>query len=326
MTLSALCPLWRKTLGRIFEKRNDNIDAECLANEVLIGFIQRLFGMALTGDVSEQILPIFHGPGGNGKTTLLGVLLGMLGDDYGMAAPPGLLVIRHGEAHPTERAALHGKRLVVDMESAEDARLNEALVKQLTGGDRITARRMREDHWSFDPTHTLIMGTNHRPAIRETKNAIWRRVKLVPFDVEIPKDEQDPKLPLKLRKEYPGILAWCVRGCLDWQRNGLQVPPEVEAATDEYRKDQDSIGQFILDECKTVSKDDELWDKVKWKATPLYVAYTKWTENSGEKPVPQKAFGIALMERGFERKENHGYWYHGIALRPQAESATERSN
>src|SRR5262249_11573097 len=159
-----------------------------------------------SGDVSEQILPILWGTGANGKSTLLGAMLEMMGKDYAMMAPPGLLIVKRSETHPTERAALYGKRLVVDMEAAEGARLNEAWVKQLTGSDKISARRMREDFWDFAPTHKIMMATNYRPEIRETKNAIWRRVKLIPFTVAIPEEEQVKNLPHQLRAEYPGIL------------------------------------------------------------------------------------------------------------------------
>ncbi len=156
----------------------------------MIRFWQRLCGLSLTGVVDEQILPILYGSGANGKSTILNVLLEMLGQDYSLMAPPGILLMKGGESHPTERAALYGKRLVVDVESAEGARLNENLVKQLTGGDRIQARRMREDFWEFAPTHKLMLCTNHRPEIKETKNAIWRRIKLIPFTVTIPESEQ----------------------------------------------------------------------------------------------------------------------------------------
>jgi putative DNA primase/helicase len=150
-------------------------------------------------------------------------------------APPGLLVVKRGETHPTERAILFGKRLVVDMESAEGARLNEQFVKQMTGGDKITSTRMREDFWDFWPTHKVLLCTNHKPKIKETKDAIWRRLRLIPFTVRIPDEEQDKELPRKLRVESPGILAWCVRGCLEWQRHGLAEPDEVKAATKKYR-------------------------------------------------------------------------------------------
>ncbi len=297
--MDAKCPIWEQAVQKIF--------AGC---EPVISFVRRLCGIALTGDVTEQILPIFYGSGANGKSTVLATILDILGSDYAIMAPPGLLFQRHGDNHPTERACLFGKRLVVDMESAEGARLNEPLVKQLTGSDRIEARRMREDFWSFIPTHKIIMGTNHRPEIKETKNAIWRRVKLVPFKVEIPEMEQILDLPARLKVEYPGILAWCVRGCLDWQDGGLRTPKEVKDATAEYRADQDTLGCFFEELCITNPS-------AAARSSQLYERYSKFTEGSGEKPMNQKSFGVAMIERGFERYTNNGTWYRGIGLRSE---------
>jgi putative DNA primase/helicase len=297
----ARCPLWDSVLEKIFDR-----------NAEMIGFVQRLFGMSLTADVSEQVLPIFWGSGANGKTTILTAIIEMMGDDYALAAPPGLLVMRRGEAHPTERACLFGKRLVVDMESAEDARLNETLVKQLTGSDQITARRMREDFWTFSPTHKIIMGTNHKPEIRETKHAVWRRLRLVPFTVTIPDDEADKTIPRRLRAEYPGILAWCVRGCLDWQRDGLKPPADVVKATEKYRGEQDALADFFAAECV-------INEQLSARATLLY---ERFRQRVGSDAMTQHKFGRVMTERGFERSENHGIWYRGIGLRADSEKKT----
>ena len=139
----------------------------------------------------------------------------------------------------------------MDSETAEGARFNETLVKQLTGGDKISARRMKEDFWTFSPSHKLLLCTNHKPTIGETKAAIWRRVKLVPFNVAIPEDQQDSKMPERLRSEYPGILAWCVEGCLDWQDlvRGPDIPESVANATKQYRDEQDVLAEFLASEC-----------------------------------------------------------------------------
>jgi P4 family phage/plasmid primase-like protien len=306
----AKCPVWDSVLEKIFN-RNAN----------MIAFVQRLFGMALTADISEQVLPIFWGSGANGKTTLLTAILEMMGSDYAVMAPPGLLLVKRGEAHPTERACLFGKRLVVDMESAEDARLDETTVKRLTGSDPITARRMREDFWTFSPTHKIILGTNHKPVIRETKHAIWRRVKLVPFTITIPDNEVDKTISARLRGEYSGILAWCVRGCLDWQRDGLNPPPEVTTATDKYKDEEDVLGQFLAAECL-------LDPQLVAGASDLY---SRYREYKGDHALSQHLFGRALTERGFERFENHGIHYRGIMLRPivdekQAKNASDPPN
>lgn len=294
---SASCPLWEEFVNRIFAGNRD-----------LIGFIQRLCGLALTGDVSEQILPIFFGEGGNGKSTLLNALLDIMGPDYAIMAPPGLLFAKQNEGHPTDKASLFGMRLVIDMESAEGARLNEAIVKQLTGSDRISARRMREDFWTFLPTHKLIVCTNNQPAIAETKNAIWRRLKLVPFTVEIPEAEQKADLPRLLKAEFPGILAWCVRGCVDWVTRGLQTPDVIQKATSEYRAEEDTLTAFINEECL-------IGDSYRVKASMFYRAYLDQLDQSGPVRVTQTSVGRAMKKKGFEKKISDGKWYIGIALR-----------
>jgi putative DNA primase/helicase len=313
----AECPLWTAALQRIFVK-DENPDAEPVPDQDLISFIQRLFGYSLTGDVEDEILPIFYGDGANGKTTLLSVILQMMGSDYAIAAPPNFLVVKHGEQHPTERALLHGKRLVTDMESAEGARLNEAFVKLVTGRDQIQCRGMRQDFWSFWPTHKIVMGTNHKPIIRETKDAIWRRVKLVPFNVTIPEADQDRKLTKKLRAEFPGILNWSIAGCLEWQKNGLAEPNVVKVATAEYRQDQDVMGDFLAEEC-TVNA--QLWAR----AGALYTRYVKFTDRTGEAAMNLKAFSSALKDRGFERFINNGKCYRGLGLKPGVQADTDRS-
>ena len=290
----AECPLWLKTLGEIFG-----------GNQALIGFWRRLCGLTLTGVVQEQVLPIPYGAGANGKSTLLGVLLRLLGPDYAMKAPPDLLMVKRTPEHATERAALFGKRLVVAIETGEGARLNEVMVKELTGGDQITARRMREDYWSFWPTHKVFLCTNHRPTVRGTDHAIWRRLKLIPFNITIANDKQDKALPEKLAAELPGILAWCVRGCLEWQEDGLNPPAEVEAATTQYKQDEDTLGAFLAENCTTAAGD-------RVKASALFARYKAW---SGDDRITQRKFGRAMTERGFERITNDGIWYLGLDLR-----------
>jgi putative DNA primase/helicase len=294
----ALCPTWLSVIDTVF-----NQDQE------LIRFWQQLCGLCLTGNIGEQILPILYGTGANGKSTMLGALLEILGPDYAIVAPPGLLMTRHNDSHPTERASLFGKRLVVDMESAEGARMNESIVKQLTGSDRISARRMREDFWDFAPTHKIIMATNHKPEIRETKNAIWRRIKLIPFTHSIPEDKQIRDLPVRLRTEYSGILSWCIRGCLDWRKNGLIVPPSVAAATQAYQSEEDVLGEFIAENCVVGPNYRE-------RASRLYERYSQAMDRAGvESKLSQTAFGRAMAERGFKKIKSSHTSYLGIALR-----------
>jgi putative DNA primase/helicase len=233
-------------------------------------------------------------------------VLDLLGEDFAIKAAPELVMIKR-DAHPTERADLFGKRLVACVETSEGKRLAETLVKDLTGGDKQRARRMREDFWQFDPTHKIILATNHKPEIRGTDHAIWRRIRLVPFNVTVPENEQDPALPDKLRAELPGILAWCVRGCLDWQEHRLGTPEEVKDATAAFRQQQDVLGMFIDERC-IVNAD------AKVKSGDLYAAYKAWCLATGEHAVNQTRFGEAISERGFGKMRSGGHWRGGIGL------------
>ncbi len=263
-------------------------------NVELVQFLQRFFGMALVGEVRDHVLLLCLGPGANGKSLTLETVCGVLGSDYAMQAPADLLMVRKGERHPTELADLHGKRFVAAVESSEGGRLSETLVKQLTGGDSIRARRMREDFWQFRPSHTVALATNHKPTIRGTDHAIWRRIRLLKFNVTIPEHEQDKQLAVKLRGEYPAILRWCVEGCLAWQRYGLQSPAEVMAATEEYRASEDTLGEFISEICTVAPQYD-------CQAGVLYGHYKDWATKRGEDVITQTAFGARLVERGFAK-------------------------
>jgi putative DNA primase/helicase len=167
---------------------------------------------------------------------------------------------------------------------------------------------MREDFWQFDPTHTVFLATNHRPEVRGTDHAIWRRLRLVPFNVTIPKPQQDRALAEKLRAELPGVLRWIVAGCLEWQREGLGEPEEVKAATGQYREDMDILGDFMAVRCT-------VHPNACAGATPLYNAYKSWCEENGETAVPQRRFGLQLGERGFEKDKVGTVVWRGIGLR-----------
>lgn len=282
----ATCPRFRAFLERILP--DDDIRA----------FVQRAAGYSLTALAVENVLLVCLGRGANGKSTLMERLLRLFGG-YGSSAPPRLLVVEKHLQHPTAIADLHGRRLVVSQEVDEGHRLDEALVKQLTGGDRLTARRMREDFWTFTPTHTLWLACNHKPVIRGTDEGVWRRIRLIPFAVTIPEEERDPHLGEKLDAELPGILRWAVEGCLAWQREGLAAPKAVTLATSDYRRESDIVGQWIEERCATGPGH-------RARSTELYGDYLAWCSANGiPSPLSLKALAGKLGDRGFDRSENH---------------------
>lgn len=302
----APCPVWEAFLYSIFQQDID-----------LIHFIQRYLGYCLAGVISEQILVVCYGTGSNGKSTLLNVLQLVLGDGYCNAAPQGLLMEKKTDSHPTELADLFGKRLVIAQETNQGSRLAESTVKQLTGGDTISARRMREDFWTFKPTHKLVLATNHKPRIKGTDHAIWRRLVLIPFEQRFwnpAKGESGPEhlrqnkdLLMKLAAEAEGILAWMVRGCLDWQQSGLQIPDSVRTATAAYRSEEDTVGRFVSECCIT----EEL-SRVKF--SDLYARLEQWGNESGDNIPSRKFVSQWLKENGYRDKQSGVRWYIGIRL------------
>lgn len=281
--------------------------AEVLADPDLVEFVQRFAGYSLTGSTREQILAFLYGSGANGKTTLLETLRALLGD-YGQQAPAETFLERR-DTIPNDVARLRGARFVAATETGEGRRLNETLVKRLTGGDSIAARFMRGEWFEFVPTFKAWVATNHKPIVRGTDEAIWRRIRLVPFTITIPPCERDPELGAKLRRELPGILAWAVRGCLAWQKSALDTPAVIEAATADYRTEMDTLGAFLADCCV-------LLPSVSVKASDLYTAYGEWAEANGERErLTQKALGIALAERGFtSTRTKRARLWSGIGL------------
>ena len=315
----AKCPTWERFLARVFaanaEDPNDAGDLD------LIGFVQRLLGYATTGDVGEQVLPIMWGGGSNGKSTLLNVVREIMGKGYAAKAPRGLLMARNSESHPTEMMVLFGARLVIATESRRGQRLSEELVKDLTGGEAIQARYMKQDFFEFEPTHKLVLCTNHRPRIPESDDGIWRRVLLVPFRTKFwnpAKGEAGPDhlkrdntLMAKLRQEYSGILAWLVRGCVEWQRNGLGAPQAVQDETATYREEEDRVAQFLGECCEvsnavgnTVLKD-------------VYASYCRWTEEAGGRAMNRNDFAADLRGHNIVVKNGSGnkVTCYGVRLR-----------
>jgi putative DNA primase/helicase len=258
---------------------------------------------------------IHHGPGANGKSTFQEAVSAALGD-YAMRTPTETLLVKRAGGVPNDVARLKGARFVTASETEEGRRLAESLVKDLTGQDTISARFMWAEWFDFKPTHALHLSTNHKPEIRGTDAAIWRRIRLIPWAVTIPTAEQDKKLPEKLRGELPGVLAWIVRGCSEWLREGLKAPEEVRQATRAYRAEMDVLAAFLADCCQR-GEDEEAF------AGELWGAWKRWCEETGEQVGTQKRFGGQLAERGFlnhrDSRTGRKVW-SGVSLRANWES------
>jgi putative DNA primase/helicase len=279
---TADCPTWRAFLARIFE-----------GNPAVIEFVQRAVGYSLTGDTGERCLFFCYGTGANGKSTLLETLQALLGD-YALQADVETFFVHNRDGASSDIARLDGARLVAAVETGESRRLAESLVKQLTGRDTVSARFLFHEFFQFRPEFKIWLIGNHKPVIRGTDNAIWDRIRMIPFTVTIPESERDPALPDRLRAELPGILRWAVQGALAWQRDeGLHPPAEVRGATAAYRDEMDTLASFI-EECCLVDSNAMTSAKL------LYSTYAKWTGDSGERPMTKTAFGSRLKERGFK--------------------------
>jgi len=255
-------------------------------------------GYSLTGDTGERALFFLHGAGANGKSTFLETIRAMAGD-YGLRTPTETLMTKRSGAIPNDVARLKGARLVTAAESDEGKRLAEALIKDLTGGDTIAARFMRAEWFDFRPQCKIWLATNHKPTVRGTDKAIWDRIKLIPFGVIIPKEEQNRRLIETLKTELAGILAWAVRGCLEWNRDGLGIPDEVKTATGRYRDEMDVLGAFLNDQC-------EFGPTAEVTVKALYNAYKDWCETNGERASSKRALGLRLAERGIDQYKATG--------------------
>lgn len=294
---TAQCPQWENFLYRIMD-----------GNKKLVEFLRRAIGYSLTGSTREQCLFVLYGTGRNGKSTLLNTIKRLLGEYARQSAAETFMVKKNTSGPGDDVAMLRGARFVTAIETEENQRLAESMVKQLTGGDTVSVRRLYENFFEFEPEFKIFLATNHKPNIRGVDEGIWRRIRLVPFAVRISDDEVDPDLDQKLAEELEGILSWCVQGCLDWKDDGLQEPEEVWGATREYREEMDVLGAFLEDVC-LVGKDYTV------TSGDLYRAYQNWAEENGERAMSQKALAKRLQERGFALgKPNRVRGWFGLML------------
>jgi putative DNA primase/helicase len=250
---------------------------------------------------------VLYGSGANGKSTFLNTSRFLLGD-YAQQTPADTLMVRDGNKSSNDLARLCGTRFVSAVETEEGRRLSEVLIKQLTGGDPIVARFLFHEFFEFIPQFKIFLATNHRPEIHGTDEAIWRRIRLIPFEITIPEKERDKNLESKLRSELSGILNWAVEGCLAWRRDGLQAPEEVKKATTAYRLEMDSLASFFEDRCLIDSS-------LRVPAKDLYAAYQAWCNDNAEREVSSTTFGKRLKERQFTPKKTGSVrWWYGIGL------------
>ncbi len=293
---AAECPRWRRFLREVLSE-----------NEALVDYLHRVVGYLLTGLTVEQAFWILVGLGSNGKTTLVRALLAILGD-YGYSCPFETFALHPRGSVPNDIAALAGRRLVEASEATEGTRINEALIKRLTGGDTITARFLNHEFFSFTPNLKLLLCTNHKPVVRDSSVGFWRRCRLIPFTRTF---APDPTLAAKLEAEGPGILAWAVEGCLSWQASELRAPADVEAATGDYERDSDPLGDFVAG---GIERDPA----AEMGAADLYALYRTWAERQGlseRERLTATAFGRRMAETFERHKTAHGWVYSGVARR-----------
>jgi putative DNA primase/helicase len=276
-------------------------------NAELYAYLRRFVGYLLVGDTSEQSLHFLYGLGDNGKTIFSEVLMRLLGD-YAMAASPDMIMLRRHGGIPNDVARLRGVRAAMMNETTQGARFDESKLKDLTGGDTLTARFLHQEFFDFRPTHRIVIRGNHKPAIAGTDEGIWRRLRLVPFTVAIPPDEQDRNLLRKLECELPGILNWALQGCREWQTDGLKPPAIIAEAVRQYREESDTLGRFVAECC-------EIRPLAQVKSSALYKRYQEFAEQAGERWIPAKDFPAEMQRRDFEwKRTNQGGIFFGLEL------------
>lgn len=276
----------------------------------LIEYIQRCVGYSLSGSNREQCAYFLYGMGNNGKSTFLDTISDMLGG-YASNAQPDTLMIQSrlgssGGGANSDIARLKSARFVTCEEPTEGVRLNEGLLKQLTGGSKVTCRFLYGDEFEYTPEFKIWIATNHKPTVRGTDFGIWRRIKLIPFEVNIPKEKVDKNLKYKLREEFPQILAWAVEGCMKWQKDGILEPSRVSNATKEYKQEMDLIAGFV-EQCIEIDYDV----KEPVMASDLFSVYSRWAKANNEYEMSSKKFFTEVIKKLPEKGRNARGIYYG---------------
>ncbi|MDN6629703.1 MAG: phage/plasmid primase, P4 family [Staphylococcus equorum] len=295
LTNSQQADTWNDFLKDIFDHDKEVIE-----------FIQRAVGYSLTASTREQVMFILHGKGRNGKSLFIETIRTIMGS-YTDNIQAKTLMVKRGETINNDIAKLQGVRLVTSSEPSEGFRFDEGLIKQLTGGDTVTARFLYGEEFNFDPKFKIWVTTNHKPLVRGTDDGIWRRLILIPFDVQIPENKVDKDLKYKLLREAPAILNWAVEGCLKWQESGLKIPSKIANASEGYRKEMDVLEQFVADEC-IVNENERV------AAGEIFKAYKKWAEETGAYYMNKNKFGIKMKEK-FESIKSGNIYYVGVNLK-----------
>lgn len=303
------------------DNMNDEWEAflkRILPDEDVRAFVQRLFGYAMLGKQTEHVMPIFTGTGANGKGTIRDAVMHAMGD-YCIEVDPSLLMESKHEKHGAFKMRLRGARLAFCSETEKGRKFAEATMKRLVGGDPIEANYMHKNPITFDPSHTLVMLTNHLPAVSGDDPAVWRRILVVPFDVVIPEEDRDGELPERLKQAAPAVLAWCYAGWLDYQDQGLNPPDAVRVRTEQYQADSDTLGRFLAE--RTMSNSHGVV-----RARELFQTWSKWCHDNGiraDEVGSEVAFAASMKARGFEKKARKigAVWLGLMLLGDEAEEA-----
>jgi len=292
----AACPIWNNFLKIIMNN-----------NQYMIGYLQQIVGYSLTGDTKEQCMFIFTGTGANGKSTFLETVKSLM-TEYSASASTSTFMQKQFASIPNDLAALKGKRIVSTSEPDKGFKLSESTVKQLTGSDTITARFLQQEFFDYKPEFKIFMLTNYLPQINGTDYGIWRRIRVIPFEISIPQEQQDKDLFNKLQSELSGILNWAIKGCLEWQKYGLQTPNKVKIHTKSYKNDMDIISNFITD-CCYIDK------TMKITKGDLYSAYTQWCIDNKYEAEGKNSLSKHLITKGYkdDRNSKARYWI-GLSL------------
>lgn len=303
-TDNADAPEWDKFLNDIF-----------MGNQQLIKYIQRAIGYSLSGYTKEQVMFVLYGNGRNGKSVFLDILNEVFGTYAMNIKPDAIMVTKNSSDATPEIAKLDGARLVTTTEPNEGERFDEGLIKQLTGGDRVTARKLYENEFDFTPQFKLWMATNHKPYIRGRDEGIWRRMVIIPFEKQIPLSEIDYDLTKKLKGELSAIMNWCVEGYLEWQRIGLAEPALIKAQRDSYRTEMDSIQAFI-EECCALHENAEI------QAGIFFSMYDEWAKENNQHRMSSTKFGREISKRFSKMKKRGKVHYSGITINEEMDSFT----